>query len=367
MRLKGTLKPLEMMQIPPGMSYLRQQLLQSQRPTGPSLLEGVKIMERRRPSEKFTGEDSKIDFEDHIAQFKRAVDIPGLPASFKVAELKEWFGGGASTNISRYMRREDHEKALEEAILKLRSEFGCKANTAEEMIEDILSGKPLRARDAVGINSAISKLEEAYFLAVETGRDADFNRKSLFRSIIETLFPHLMTKWASEVAKVQTRGKSIDKFEDFLDFLNIQKRAASEMQKFTRDPEKSEESNKSNKKPAQRENRDKGGFSKADNRPRNQKSGDRRRSEPSDCSLCENEKHWLHDCKKFTDMDVEARWEYCVERSICPKCLRRTHKPEDCTFPARCRPCGGGHNTLLHGAKNMSEELKRPREVDRQA
>ena len=68
-----------------------------------------------------------------------------------------------------------------------------------------------------------------------------------------------------------------------------------------------------------------------------------------------------------SDMDVEDRWEYCAERSICPKCLRRTHKPEDCTFPARCRPCGGGHNTLLHGAKNMSEELKRPRDVDRQA
>ena len=61
-------------------------------------------------------------------------------------------------------------------------------------------------------------LEEAFFLAVETDRDGDFNRKSLFRLILSELFPQLKTRWASEVVKALTRGKTMNKFEDFVVF-----------------------------------------------------------------------------------------------------------------------------------------------------
>ena len=138
-----------------------------------------------------------------------------------VAELKEWFEGLARVHISRYLRRDDHEKALEEAIEKLKSEHGSKASTAEEMLEELLKGKPIESKDAVGMNKAISKLEEAFFLAVETDRDGDFNRKSLFQLILSELFPQLKTRWASEVAKALTRGKTMNKFEDFLSFLTM--------------------------------------------------------------------------------------------------------------------------------------------------
>ena len=119
---------------------LRQQLLLNNSSMGSSVLEGIKILERRRPAEKFTGEDRKIDFEDHLAQFRKAINLPGMPASYKVAELKEWFDGLARVHISRYLRRDDHEKALEEAIEKLKSEHGSKASTAEEMLEELLKG-----------------------------------------------------------------------------------------------------------------------------------------------------------------------------------------------------------------------------------
>ena len=347
-------------------AVLRHHLLQPQKSPGLSILESIKIMERRRPSEKFTGEDSSIDFEDHITQFKKAIDVPGLPASFKLAELREWFGGIAKTQVTRYVKRDDHEVALEEAIVKLRNEYGCQANTAEEMLEDIMSGQPLEARDSVGINKTVSKLEEAYFLAVETGRDADFNRKSLFRNILHARLPSLKSKWASRVAKAQTKGENLEKFEDFLRFLTMEKHHAAEMKKLNREPEKAEKSSKPTKKTAQKE-KDDDGFSKVDRKTKKPKQGERRKREPSDCSLCENEKHWLHDCKKFLETSVEGRWEYCTERSVCPRCLRGGHKTEDCSFPFDCKSCGGGHNTLLHGAKDMPEELKRSKETDKKA
>ena len=352
-------------------SVLRQHMLQAQaqnqNPSNPSVLEGIKILERRRPSEKFTGEDSTIDFEDHITQFEEAMDVPGLPDSFKLAELKAWFGGVAKVHISRYVRRKDHEVALKEAIEKLREEHGKKTATAEEMIDDILSGKVIEARDAVGINSAVSKLEEAYFLAVETGRDADFNRRSLFKNILNNLFPYLKIKWASEVTKALEKGEACDKFEHFLRFLTRQKRIASEMHKLSMDAENDSKSGKSDKKPVRKDRKVEDGFTKVGKRPKKPRSGERPRPGQKDCSLCDNEKHPLHACKKFAELETEDRWEYCFERMLCPKCLRGGHKVEDCTFVARCRSCSGGHNTLLHGAKNMPENLKQPVEAERQA
>ena len=224
----------------------------------------------------------------------------------------------------------------------------------------------MRCSDAVGINTAVSKLEEAYFLAVETDRDADFNRPSLFRNVLCALFPHLRSKWASKVAEAQTKGEKLDKFEDFVRFLNVQKHHAAEMKRMP-DQERSEKSSKPTKKTAQKEKDEEEGFSKVEKKARKPRQAKPRQNEPRECSLCDKEKHWLHDCKKFLDMEIEDRWEYCTERSICPRCLRSTHKLEACTFVAKCKSCGGGHNHVLHGAKDMSEKLKRPMEVNKQA
>ena len=169
------------------------------------------------------------------------------------------------------------------------------------------------------------------------------------------------------MAKAQDRGEKRDKFEDFLHNLSIQKRVATMMRKLTSETKKLKKSTKTNKKPTQKEDKEGDGFKKVENKRQKSKSAERPKPEPRECSLCPDEKHWLHDCKKFAAMEIEDRWEYVFERSICPKCMRWTHKVEDCTYVARCGSCGGGHNTRLHGAKHMSEDLKRPMEVDKKA
>ena len=42
----------------------------------PSLLELVKLLERRRPQKKFNGQTKDIDFVDHMCRFERAVNLP---------------------------------------------------------------------------------------------------------------------------------------------------------------------------------------------------------------------------------------------------------------------------------------------------
>ena len=42
--------------------------------------------------------------------------------------------------------------------------------------------------------------------------------------------PHLRAKWANEVARAKIREKDLNTFEDFLKFLMVQKRVATELQ-----------------------------------------------------------------------------------------------------------------------------------------
>ena len=194
----------------------------------PSMLEAIKIVERHRPKEKFTGANRSIDFEDHVRQFRKAVDVPGLPASYKLAELTEWFDGLARMQIRRFLRRDDHQVALEEALEKLELEHGARMTSAEEMLEDLMTGGKLEYSDAIGLSQLVSGIEEKYALAEETGRDAEFGRANVWKLILDKKVPHLRAKWAVELGRAKKRKEKEVKFESFIDFLNDQKINAME-------------------------------------------------------------------------------------------------------------------------------------------
>ena len=194
----------------------------------PSMLEAIKIVERHRPKEKFTGANRSIDFEDHVRQFRKAVDVPGLPASYKLAELTEWFDGLARMQIRRFLRRDDHQVALEEALEKLELEHGARMTSAEEMLEDLLTGGKLEYSDAIGLSQLVSGIEEKFALAEETGRDAEFGRAHVWKLVLDRKVPHLRAKWAMELGKAKKRKEKEVKFEKFIEFLNDQKINAME-------------------------------------------------------------------------------------------------------------------------------------------
>ena len=353
-------------------AVLRQQSMASSLGNNTSILEGIKILERRRPTQKFTGEDKSIDFEDHLSQFKKAINLPGVPASFKLAETKEWFDGLARVQISRYLRRDDHEEALKEAMEKLKSEHGSKAASAEEMLEELLKGGPIDQKDAIGLNKLISGTEGVYFLAEETDRASDFNRKSLFKTVLDKKIPHLKGKWANEIAKAQLKGKDMNTFEEFLKFLTMQKRVAAELQELEGEKkEKKEEETEFTTVSRKREQYDsyKGAVTGNNNYNNNNNNNTNRGRQniggngigrngiTPRCSECKGN-HWLEDCREFRKLTPDERYIHCFERMICTKCLRGVHKPEECRFVAICTVCGKDHNSWIHGEAVLGKTKK---------
>ena len=73
----------------------------------------------------------------------------------------------------------------------------------------------------------------------------------------------------------------------------------------------------------------------------------------------------MDECPKFKALTPDERFKYCFERSICTKCLRGTHKVEDCRFVARCYACVKDHNSWLHGDAIMKHEGAQNEEEER--
>ena len=339
----------------------------------PSLLELVKLLERQRPQEKFDGVAKKIDFEDHMCRFERAVNTPGLPATWKLAEMNEWFAGLAKVQVSRFMRRVDAEKAFEEAVGKLKQEYG-ESTTGEEMLEALLEGPKLDALDAEEINIFVSSLEEIFSLAVETNRNGDFDREPLYKRILAAKLPFLKREWARHVEEKQMKRP---KFMDFLTFLSLERKIArrwvaleetdepgktvgvtasantaalalsttAKVPGQTRLAEYQEDKNGRKGMEMRRDMvgvQEQGAAVGTQGGPR---FGMKGRSPPP-CGLC-NDWHPLDICQRFQAMRVDERWSFVREKNRCPLCLKIGHGLDNCYSGARCF-CSEQHHIWLH-------------------
>ena len=349
-----------------------------------SIYELVKLIERRRPTVKFEGKSKTVDFEDHFISFKRSVDLPGLPATWKLAEIPHWFGGVAKVNISHFLRREDAEKAFGEALERLKKEYGRKVATADEMMSDILQGGKIDVKDATGTILFISRVEEVYNLALETKREDDFNRRSLYNRIMMAKLPHLRLKWATCTSK---RDDAIT-FPEFLEFLVGQKRISSDFDDMTETLETSERKTPTTMeqktpmtesksfatvvKDAARGNVDAEGFETVQRRgggggakwPRSgnfdssrapntagRPEGDQRRTRKLECFCCKQE-HQMQYCPNFIGSTPTERLAIVKEKSLCLQCMAPTHQLKDCQSRVRCYCGEAGHHPTLHGGQN---------------
>ena len=332
------------------------------------LLEMIKVLERRRPSEKFDGTSRRVDFEDHMAQFEQAIDIPGLPARDKLSELKHWFAGLARVQTAKFHRMADHEAGLRKAVALLKEEYGQRDTSAEDMLADAMSKGVIAQKDAEGINVFVGKIEEVYALAAETDRDQDFHRTSLYRAILSECLPHLKQSWATHVEKKDLKKP---KFEDFLKFLAVQRKIATRLS----------ELNKESPKPAgkgPKEEPPKGELEEGwqtVTRPARKAQGAQTRempkraqtqsprapergegdkgpnttgpSQPPPCPKCKGG-HPLEFCAQFGQMAPKDRAAFVKERRKCVFCLKGGHTAGGCFSKVKCYSCLGDHHYLLH-------------------
>merc|ERR1712015_469722 len=339
-----------------------------------------------RPKKPFDGVSKEIDFEHYLKKFENVLSTPGLSAKLRLAEFRFWFVKLAALKIAHFLLRKDAELAIVEATSFLKDEYGRKRTTANEMLETLMAGEKIPQKDTLAFDEFVTGLGAVYYIAVDTDRADEFDKKSLFDSVIENKLPHLRYEWVKKWSKNEVvKGPKIC-FPDFLSYLSRAVKIA-----------KCTDASKTSSREVKPEVTPKASVSKSPNwtsqRSRNasheypsmlgptygqgdalstrKKTGDAFSTNESKgeafstskslsetdlesasdayCVLCDGS-HRISECATFVALSPDERATVCRNNDLCFRCLRLGHVARACTSRGRCIVCGKPHHGALHGS-----------------
>jgi len=350
-----------------------------------------------RPKNPFDGQSGKVDFDHYLKEFECAISTPGLSAKLRLLEFRFWFVGLAGLKIARFLLRKDEEAAIGEATATLISEYGKKRTSAEEMLENLMVGEKVSQKDIFAVDMFVSSLEAIYYVALDTDRAEEFDKKSLFESVLKGKLPHLRFKWIEKWSKNEEKNGSKLTFLDFLSYLKSAVRVAKNMGVFETTPKDAARNEASSgysksaywgdasprglattkrdaayrgdassrglattKRDGAFQNNAKNAGSAGAFSPRSSGNdssllrpsytdNDIEINSESYCVMCEKA-HSLIGCAKFVALSPEERTTLCRNKGLCFKCTQSGHTARACRSRVRCITCGGPHHVFLHVA-----------------
>jgi hypothetical protein len=349
-----------------------------------------------RPGKPFDGISKELDFELYLKEFEKVLSTPGLSDDLRLAEFKFWFAKLAALKIRHFLLRDDAALAIKEAVSFLKEEYGRRRTSASEMLETLMAGEKIPQKDTLAVDEFVTSLGAVYYVAVDTDRAEEFDKKSLFDSVIENKLPHFRHEWAKKWAKNEVNKGPKICFPDFLSHLSMAVKIA-----------KTVDASKTSSKDAKPEVAPKTSVSKsstwASQRSKNtsrefpsmlrptygqgdalstrKKTGDALSTNKfrgdvlstskniiptplsgaslsetelesgSDayCVLCDKS-HRISECATFVAFSPDERATVCRNNNLCFRCLRSGHVARACTSRYRCLVCGKPHHAALHGS-----------------
>ena len=105
-------------------------------------------------------------------------------------------------------------------------EYGRRRTTADEMLKDLMAGEKVPQKDVIAVDRFVSKLEAIYYIALDTDRADEFEKKSLFDSILENKLPQFKRDWIKKWSKNEINNGPKIFFTDFLSYLAMAVRVA---------------------------------------------------------------------------------------------------------------------------------------------
>ena len=302
-----------------------------------------------RPNKKFTGSTTKrMDFEKHMKQFDEILEIPGATKKQILNEFQHWFEGSAFKLIEAETMK-NAESAVDEAIAKLTKKFGMRQESALEMLDEAIQGKPIDAKDHNGLLDFYAKLVSIHSLACETGRGEEFENKLVVKTIMEKKLPYLKDKWAQKAVKYRKKHGSEMKFAEFLEYIDDEQLVSEMLSRYSGNSNQNKTS--ANAK-----------VSATSANMATKKEGTTapsKKTAPGQCLRCDA-MHKLEECTVYREMSSADRRKFNKNQGLCFRCLEAGHLMKTCTSAIVCDKCEIPHHPLTHpdggGGKQNNEE-----------
>ena len=325
-------------------------------------------MKEARPKLKFSS-GRHLDFEKQMRLLNTAMRVPGISSQQRLQELQFYFEGPALQLVECFLLREDADVAFSEAIHCLKDKFGTRQESAMEMLESALSGKPVAEKDHAGLLSLYAALKSVVSIAKATGRTADFELQSVVDEVIRRKLPHLQEKWARKCANSLRKKKCELGFADFLDYLSDEHFVAEKMSRSNGGrivttpvvPPKSHGGSarvnalggSGGRKPST--SLTAGAAAGGRKPPVSSALGGAAAVLPSACLHCRKGDHVVAACVAFRTVEPRVKRALVRSNDLCFICMETGHVARDCVSGGKCGECEGPHHSSLHSLLARSE------------
>ena len=303
-------------------------------------------LKEARPNKKFSGATNKrMDFAKHMKLFKEAMEIPGVSKKQMLNEFQHWFEGSAFKLIEAETLKHA-ESAVDEAVDRLTRKFGMRQDTALEMLDEVLQGKAIGAKDHNGLLDFYAKLVSIHSLACETDKGNDFENKLVVKTIIEKKLPHMKDKWTRKAVKYKLAHKSEMKFAQFLEYIDEEHIISEMMSRYN-------DGANQNKPVA---NAKVSATSVNTAAKREGSSAPTPKTAPGNCPRCDAA-HKLDECPVFRELNSTDRRKFTKNQNLCFRCLQSGHMAKACESTISCDKCDIPHHPLTHPTPGGNRQL----------
>ncbi|KAL7842113.1 hypothetical protein SRHO_G00238020 [Serrasalmus rhombeus] len=307
--------------------------------------------------EPFVFNGDPIQFMEWKSSFQFLIDKRCISSAEKLFYLKKYVGGPARKALDGTFYRNDNV-AFQDAWSKLNQRYGQPFTIQRAFQTKLANWSKIHPKDALGLRDLSDFLiscQEAmpYVKGLEILNDCEENQK-----IVQKLPDWIVSRWNRQVTQALTEKQEFPSFKDFTAFVAMEAEVAcNPVTSFhalhSLDPSSDKRNPREHKKP-------KANVLSSQAVTDSEDQNSSKKGVKLSCVLCQDPRHQLHGCLKFTAMSLEERRNYVKERKLCYACLKFGHNAKECRHRHTCNTCKGRHPTCLHDNSYVKKEASAP-------
>lgn len=314
--------------------------------------------------EPFVFNGDPIQFIEWKAAFISLIDQRSITPAEKLYYLKKYVGGPARQVLDGNFYRNDNE-AYQDAWDKLNRRFGQPFTIQRAFREKLTNWPRIQSKDAEGLrrfSDFLNACQDAmpYVKGLDILNDWEENRK-----LVHKLPDWAALSWNRQVTQSLNENQEFPSFKEFARFTsNEAEIACNPITSFHALRSLDSITEKRNLRDVKK---NKASVFTTQTVTDNENHKSVQRKAKTSCILCQDNKHQLHACSKFTEMALVERRNYIKEKKLCYGCLKPGHSVRNCLHRHFCDHCKGKHPTALHDDNYKRERSTSEPETNRGA
>ncbi|XP_030208539.1 uncharacterized protein LOC115556311 [Gadus morhua] len=292
--------------------------------------------------EPFVFNGDPIRFTEWKASFSSLIDQRAITPAEKLYYLKKYVAGPARQVLDGTFFRNDDE-AYQDAWNKLTRRFGQPFAIQRAFREKLTNWPRIQPKDAEGLRNFsdfLNACQDAmpHVKGLDILNDCEENQKLVYK-----LPDWAASRWNRQATRSLNDRQEFPSFKDFAIFVSTEAEIAcnpiTSLYALRSSDSNAEKRNLRDTKTNQASVYTTQAATDIFN-----KGSEQRKT----CILCQDNRHQLHACPKFTEMLLVERRNYVKEKKLCYGCLKFGHSAKSCRHRHCCDNCKGKHPTALH-------------------